>query len=114
MPQTRRQAHDRSTVTRLFSLREFSLRRLLLATITVGLLFFSLWARVLPPRVDWQPGDIATRTIKAPRNAVYIATEATEQLREQAAARVPKQYSAVADAESAVRAAICRADGGAP
>jgi len=38
--------------------------------------------------------------------AVYIATEATEQLREQAAARVPKQYSAVADAESAVRAAI--------
>jgi len=106
MPQVKRQAIARSSAARLPSLKELPLRRLLLATITVGLLFFSLWARVLPPRVDWQPGDTADRTIKAPRGAVYTATEATSKLRDEAAAKVPRQYSPVADAESAVRAAI--------
>jgi len=106
MPQAKRQASGHSSAFRLFSLKELSLRRLLLATITVGLLFFSLWARVLPPRVDWQPGDTADRTIKAPRSAVYTATEATNKLRKQAAAKVPPQYAPVADAESAVRASI--------
>jgi len=106
MPQVKRQASDRSSASRLFSLKELSLRRLLLATITVGLLFFSLWARVLPPRVDWQSTDTADRTIKAPRSAVYTATEATSKLREQAASKIPKQYSPVADAEAGVRRVI--------
>ncbi len=107
MPQVagRRNNHSPEAL-RLVSIRQLSLRRLLLATITVGLLFFSLWARVLPPRVDWQPGDTADRTIKAPRSAVYTATEATNQLREEAAAKVPKQYSSVADAETSVKRAI--------
>ncbi len=107
MPQVKSQVSNHQlSPSRLFSLDELALRRLLLATITVGLLFFSLWARVLPPKVELQPGDIADRTIKAPRSALYIAVEATTQLREQAAAKVPDQYSPVADADSSVKAVI--------
>ncbi|MCK4324224.1 MAG: HDIG domain-containing protein, partial [Armatimonadetes bacterium] len=106
MPQVKRQASDRSSASRLLRLRELPLRRLLLAIITVGLLFFSLWARVLPPRVDWQAADTADRTIKAPRSAVYTATEATSELREEVAAKVTEQYSPVADAEAGVRRLI--------
>ena len=96
MPQVKRQASDRSSASRLPSLKELPLRRLLLATITVGLLFFSLWARVLPPRVDWQAADTADRTIKAPRSAVYTATEATNKLREQAVAQLRRQNAGFA------------------
>ncbi len=106
MPQVKRQASAQSSASRLPSLKELPLRRLLLATITVGLLFFSLWARVLPPRVDWQAADTADRTIKAPRSAGYTATEATSKLRDEEAAKVTNQYSSVADAEAGVRRAI--------
>jgi len=106
MPQVKRQASARSSASRPFNLKELPLRRLLLAIITMGLLFFSLWARVLPPRVDWQAADTADRTIKAPRSTVYTATEATKKLRDEAAAKVPQQYSPVADAEAGVRRVI--------
>jgi len=106
MPQLKSQARGQSSASRLFSLKELPQRRLLLATITVGLLFFSLWARVLPPRVDWQPADTADRTIKAPRSALYIAIEATNKLREEAAAKVPPQYSTVAGVENSVNRVI--------
>jgi len=107
MPQVAgRRNNHLPAASRLVSIRQLSLRRLLLATITVGLLFFSLWARVLPPRVDWRPADTADRTIKAPRSAVYTATDATSKLRDEAAAKVPKQYSPIADAETGVKQVI--------
>ncbi len=103
MPPIKNRHTNRSfLLSRLAGLSELQQRRILLAVLTIGLLFFSLWAQVLPTKVDWSVGDTAERTITAPRSAVYIATEQTERLREEAADRVPYEYRPIADAKDKV------------
>ena len=101
----RRKKQDRKPSFLIFwlvSLDQLQQRRLVLALTTVALLFFTLWARVLPAKVDWSLGDAADRTIIAPRSTVYISTEQTEELRDKAEAGVPQQYRPVADAKDKV------------
>ncbi|MEW6447719.1 MAG: HDIG domain-containing metalloprotein [Bacillota bacterium] len=45
-----------------------------------------------PERVSLEVGEVAPRTIKAPRSAVFVDEAKTEELRQEAASRVPKMY----------------------
>lgn len=85
---------------------QLSLPRTLLAIATVGVLFVSLWARVLPQKVDWPVGDKAARTIIAPRSTVYVDTQRTEELRQEAADVVEPVFRPDPEAQSKVNAAL--------
>lgn len=89
-----------------WDLTNVSLSRALLATVTVSLLFLSLWARILPQKVDWSVGDKAPRTIIAPRSTVYADTQQTEELRQKAADNVEPVFHPDPEAGREVNAAI--------
>lgn len=78
------------------------MRRAFPLLLTTLLVFLLLVARLRPEAVSYQVGDIATRTIKATRAASYADPEATEQLRREAAAAVPDEYTR--DPDAATRA----------
>jgi putative nucleotidyltransferase with HDIG domain len=93
----RRQIPDRTPRWRKFlrtGWREGTRRRVLLALVTSGCLFVASWARVLPPRLNLVEGDIAPRTIRAPRAGVYVDEAEMQKLREEAARSVPDVYEA--------------------
>lgn len=73
--------------------KEGTRRRILLALLTSGCLFLATWARILPQRLDLVEGDMAPRTIRAPRAGVYVDDTETARLREEAAASVPDVYA---------------------
>jgi len=77
--------------------------------VTLGLVTWAALSAILlgydvfPGRVSLRPGEPSPQLIRAPRMAEYVDREETERLREEAAARVPPQYSplpyAAADAQ---------------
>ncbi|MCE5238217.1 HDIG domain-containing protein [bacterium] len=71
---------------------------MLVAVLTTLLVFLLLMARLRPEQVSYQVGDTATHTIKANRATAYTDDQATQQLRDEAAAAVPMQYTRDADA----------------
>ena len=83
-----------------------SLPRSLLAMVTIAVLFVSLWARVLPQKVDWSVGDQADRTIIARRTTVYADTQQTQELRWQAADKVEPVFRIDPQAQQAVTVEI--------
>ncbi len=87
----KRNGNDRQP-TMLTALRRISPRRAALGVATVGVLFVTLWARILPEQVKLEVGKPAPQTIIAPRSAFYTDTEKTEEARREAEARVPDQY----------------------
>ncbi|MHB8997116.1 MAG: HD family phosphohydrolase [Armatimonadota bacterium] len=76
------------------------LQRWLVGLLTALLVFVLLMARLRPEAVSYQVGDAATQTIRAQRAAAYVDKEATERLRDEAAASVPDLYSRDANAEA--------------
>lgn len=76
------------------------LQRWLVGLLTALLVFVLLMARLRPEAVSYQVGDTATQTIRAQRAAAYVDKEATERLRNEAAASVPDVYSRDANAEA--------------
>ncbi len=84
----------------------FSYSRAAMAVGTSLLLFFALSARLIPPKVALEPGDVAERTIIAPRGVTYADTEATEERRQRARESVPDQYTVVPAADDLVGQAI--------
>ena len=77
-----------------------------MAVATTLLVAAFLWAHFLPPKVRLEVGEISPKEIRAPRTVTYVDTEATERLREEAAAKVPPQFKpdreAIREAERAL------------
>lgn len=82
-------------------------RRLWIGVGTGAVLSALLTVQLMPDRVSLRIDQIATADVIAPRYVQYLDEPATERLRAQAAATVPKQYandlSAPAEAEREVR-----------
>jgi putative nucleotidyltransferase with HDIG domain len=76
------------------------LQRWLVGLLTALLVFVLLMARLRPEAISYQVGDTATQTVRAQRTAAYADKEATERLREEAAASVPDVYARDANAEA--------------
>ncbi|MGE5531795.1 MAG: hypothetical protein ACM3VW_06760, partial [Bacteroidota bacterium] len=76
------------------------LQRWLVGLLTALLVFVLLMARLRPEAISYQVGDTATQTVRAQRAAAYTDKEATERLREEAAASVPDVYARDANAEA--------------
>ncbi len=89
-----------------WDLSKVSLSRVLLAALTISLLFISLLARVMPQKVDWSAGHEASRTIIAPRSTVYVDTQQTEELRQEAADKVEPVFRTDPEAPREVTTAI--------
>ncbi len=81
-------------------------RNFLLAGTLLATLLLVLWGRIMPPAVSLHVGDRADRTIVAARSAVYIDTERTERLRQQARQSVPTKYKSDPQALSAALQAL--------
>ena len=75
-----------------------TLRKLTTVALTTLTVFLLLLWRLQPERVSLRPGDVADQTITANRAAVYVDTEETERLREEAAASVSPVYNRKPDA----------------
>lgn len=108
MRSNRRGNSERPRKHRLLGMRldSFSQTRALLAGGTVLLLFLALSIRLIPERITLEPGDVAERTIIAPRSVNYTDTQATEERRQRARESIPDQYNVVAEADGLVREAI--------
>lgn len=105
----RRQIPDRTPRWRRFlrtGWREGTRRRVLLALLTSACLFVASWARILPTRLNLVEGDIAPRTIRAPRAGVYVDDAEMLKLREDAARSVPDVYEADPHATSDALATV--------
>jgi cyclic-di-AMP phosphodiesterase PgpH len=76
------------------------LQRWLVGLLTALLVFVLLMARLRPEAISYQVGDTATQTIRAQRAATYVDKEATERLKDEAAASVPDVYARDANAEA--------------
>jgi len=75
-----------------------TLRRVLLLLATSGCLFLASWARLIPPKLTLEVGDIATQTIRAPRGGQYVDEDQMDKLREKAADTVGDIYDVAPDA----------------
>ena len=75
------------------------LQRSVAALLTALLVFVLLMARLRPEAVSYRVGDVAERAIKANRAAAYIDRDASERLREEAAASVADLYTRDLNAE---------------
>jgi len=82
------------------------LQRWALGAITTFMVAAFLCFHLLPPRVRLEVGERSPEEIKAPRTVTYVDTEATERLRQEAAAKVPPQFrpdrEALREAERAI------------
>jgi len=67
-------------------------RRGILAALTVGVLYLTLWARLLPEAAPLVLGQPSPRTIFAPRSVFFNDSVKTEELREQARRGVADKY----------------------
>ena len=83
-----------------YKLSQRRVQRSIAALLTALLVFVLLMARLRPEVVSYQAGDSATHTIEAQRAAAYVDREATDRLREDAAAAVPDIYTRDASAET--------------
>ena len=75
-----------------------TLRRVLLLLVTSGCLFLASWARLIPPKLTLEVGDIATQTIRAPRGGQYVDEDQMDKLREKATETVGDIYDVAPDA----------------
>jgi membrane-associated HD superfamily phosphohydrolase len=96
MPRTRTGRPHRRAENLVVTQRR--IRRVLVAVLTTLLVFVLLMARLRPEQVKYQVGDTATHTVKANRATSYTDEQATQQLRAEAAAAVPLEYTRDADA----------------
>ncbi len=108
MPNNRNGDNDRSTQPTLLGMRldTFAYTRAAMAVGTSLLLLFALSTRLVPEKVSLKAGEIAQRTIIAPRSVNYTDTVTTENRRQEARESVPDQYIVVSEAESLVRQTI--------
>lgn len=82
-----------------YKINQRRVQRSLAVVLTALLIFVLLMARLRPEAVSYSVGDTAARTIRAQRAAAYVDREATERLREEAAAAVPDMYTRDLNAE---------------
>ncbi len=80
--------------------------RAAIAAGTALLLFVALSIRLIPERITLEPGDVAERTIIAPRSTHYTDTQATEERKQRAREAIPDQYNVVPEAAGLVRQTI--------
>lgn len=93
---------------RLFgrSLPNRTIRKLTVIALTTLTVFLLLLWRLQPERVSLRLGDLATQTITANRAAVYVDSQETERLRQEASAAVSPVYNRVPDAIAAAERTI--------
>ena len=73
---------------------------------TLLVLFFLLFARLVPEKISLEPGVVADRTIIAPRSVDYADTQTTEERQQLARDTVPDRYTAVPEAGTLVAQTI--------
>ena len=82
------------------------LRNAALGVLTVGALFLTLWARVVPERVTIALGEPSPRTIIAPRSVFYNDSVRTDELRQAARTAVSDQYQPNSDATAVAQGVL--------
>lgn len=81
-------------------------RRWAIAALTVGILYLTLWARLLPESAPLVLGQPSPRTIFAPRSTFFNDSVKTEELREQARRGVADKYKVDASAADMATAVV--------
>ncbi len=89
-----------SGFSRLYSVRAA------MAVGTAVLLFVAISARLIPEKVSLEAGEVADRTIIAPRSVTYTDTQATDQRRQRARESVADQYTVVPESDDLVAQTI--------
>ncbi len=83
-----------------FAVPSLDARRVALTALTILVLSALLSLHFLPDRVALRPGQVSDQDIRATRTVQYVDAEATEALRQEAAAQVTPVYEPVAHAAS--------------
>jgi putative nucleotidyltransferase with HDIG domain len=100
MPKPKRNHKRKYAHIRLFARRlsDSAVRRLCVVALTTLTVFLLLLWRLQPERVSLHMDDVANQTITANRAAVYVDSQETERLRQEASSSISPVYNRVPDA----------------